>query len=176
MAWCRIILVDAGTVVSICVAEPGSLARWVRWWVKRVWGPVGSLPGQQWNRTEMEPADPGLPGKRSSERLTDVVVTCWLGTLVHVMAEMNTDRPCPFWSPPETLVANTPISFIIYEYGVWARSTKPMRSVPQMTTLLVHGQVTITFVVSVCVEFFSAVCDPISILDICYMSGSRCVP
>jgi len=54
-----------------------------------------------------------------------------------------------------------------------------------MTAVLVHGQVTIIFVVSVCLfvrlfvcaEFFSAVFDPISIkLGLCYMSGSSCVP
>jgi len=52
---------------------------------------------------------------------------------------------------------------------------------------LVHGQVTIVFVVSVCLfvclfvcaEFFSAVFDPISIKlghKLCYMSWSSCVP
>ena len=47
-----------------------------------------------------------------------------------------------------------------------------------------HGQVTIIFVVSVCLfvcaEFLSAVFDPISIQlghkNTCYMSGSSCVP
>ena len=53
-------------------------------------------------------------------------------------------------------------------------------------SLLVHGQVTIIFVVSVglpvcwfvCAEYFSAVFDPISIKlgHICYVSGSSCVP
>jgi len=58
-----------------------------------------------------------------------------------------------------------------------------LSSVCQSATVLVHGQVTITFVVSVglsvclSVQFFSAVFDPISInVDICYMSGSSCVP
>jgi len=53
---------------------------------------------------------------------------------------------------------------------------------------LVHGQVTIIFVVSVCLciclfvclfvcaEFFSAVFDPIWIKLGCYTSGSSCVP
>jgi len=50
---------------------------------------------------------------------------------------------------------------------------------------LVHGQVTIIFVVSVCLfvclfvcaEFLSAVFDPISVkLGTCYMYGSSCVP
>jgi len=51
---------------------------------------------------------------------------------------------------------------------------------------LVHGQVAIIFVVSVCLsvclfvcaEFFSAVFDPfwIKLGHICYTSGSSCVP
>jgi len=54
-----------------------------------------------------------------------------------------------------------------------------------IVSLLVHGQVTIIFVVSVglfvCAEFFSAVVDPIliklrHIFDICYTAGSSCVP
>jgi len=47
-------------------------------------------------------------------------------------------------------------------------------------SVLVHGQVTIIFVVSVCLfvcaEFFSAVFDPISIKLGHVMSGSSCVP
>ena len=53
----------------------------------------------------------------------------------------------------------------------------------QKAQSLVHGQVTIIFVVSVslfvCAEFFSAVFDPISIKlghTVRYMSGSSCVP
>ena len=50
--------------------------------------------------------------------------------------------------------------------------------------ILVHGQVTIIFVVSVCLSvclFVQSFSQPSlirfrSILDICYMSGSSCVP
>jgi len=66
-------------------------------------------------------------------------------------------------------------------FGNWGVNVHPVR----LVDTLVHGQVTIIFVVSVglsvclfvCAEFFSAVFDSISIkLGLCYMSGSSCVP
>jgi len=60
-----------------------------------------------------------------------------------------------------------------------ARSLHFTRS-PQAVDFLVHGQVTIIFEVSVCL-FVQSFSQPSLIrfrsnLDICYMSGSSCVP